>query len=167
MDVIFKCPNCEQELAVDDSGVGTEIECPACSEKIMIPEAEQAPAGSPPPPDALKGPMNAIASSAGAKEEKHFTVPVHSQPTEKLIEKPLPPLEAAAKEGSRNLRVKTIKRGDCMEVGHDNFDKVVTKFLDEIGEGNIVSINTVNYSHTDHGSEKVIGDFGVLIIYKG
>jgi len=37
MDIVFNCPNCEQELAVDSSGAGTNIECPSCHETITIP----------------------------------------------------------------------------------------------------------------------------------
>ena len=37
MDIVFNCPHCEQELAVDSSGAGSEIQCPSCGEKIMIP----------------------------------------------------------------------------------------------------------------------------------
>src|ERR1022692_2399217 len=40
MDVIFNCPKCEQELAVDSTGAGTEIECPSCGETIVIPAPE-------------------------------------------------------------------------------------------------------------------------------
>ena len=40
MDVIFNCPKCEQELAVDSTGAGTEINCPACGETIVIPAPE-------------------------------------------------------------------------------------------------------------------------------
>ena len=38
MDIVFDCPNCNQELAVDGAGAGTEIECPACGETITIPQ---------------------------------------------------------------------------------------------------------------------------------
>ncbi len=37
MDFIFKCPNCEQALAVDVSGCGYDIECPACGETVTVP----------------------------------------------------------------------------------------------------------------------------------
>ena len=37
MDIVFNCPNCEQELAVDQSGAGSQIECPSCGETITIP----------------------------------------------------------------------------------------------------------------------------------
>ena len=157
MDVIFKCNHCDQELSVDASGAGTEIECPSCGERIVIPQ-----------PDAeLPRPVvNPIKTSAAAKEHHHFTVPVHDTPTESLITKPLAPLEVAAKEGA-HLRVKTIRHTDCVEVGHDRFDEIVTRFLEKVGETNIVSINTLAYTHLDIGSQKLLTDFGVLIVYRG
>ena len=106
MDIIFNCPKCEQELAVDSSGAGSEITCPSCGEKIVIPQAA-APAGYAGPPGAHDPahPINPIASSAAAKVELHLKVPVRDTPTESLIEKPLKPLEVAAKEGDRKLKV--------------------------------------------------------------
>ena len=44
MDIIFNCPHCEQELAVDSSGAGSSISCPACGEEITIPNSKGAPA---------------------------------------------------------------------------------------------------------------------------
>src|SRR5215475_13530750 len=167
MDVIFNCPKCEQELAVDASGAGTEINCPSCGESIVIPEPERS---GPPRPDSNSSlprveahPVNPIASSAAAKVEMHLRVPVHKTPAASLIEKPLPPLEAAAKDTDRKIRVKTIKHTDCIEVGHDKFDEVVTNFLLKVGEPNIVSINTLTYTHLDIGSQKLMTDFGVMI----
>src|SRR5262245_61245234 len=133
MDVIFNCSHCDQELSVDASGAGSEIECPACGEKIVIPQAAPSAAAPPPTPG---HPVNPISTSAAAKEEKHFAVPVHSSPTESLIGKPLVPLEVAAKEGVK-LRVKSIRRSDCVEVGKDHFDETVTRFLDKVGEPNL------------------------------
>jgi len=157
MDLMFVCPNCKQELEADTSLAGTQIQCPACSHRITIPE---------PDPTTVKV-MNPIASSAAAREEKHFSVPVHDEPSEALIQKPPPPLEVAAKETEKRLRVKTIRRTDCMELGHDNFDKVVSEFLAKIGQENIISINTFAYTHLDIGSQKLLTDFGILIVYKG
>ena len=158
MDIVFKCTHCEQELSVDSSGAGTEIECPSCGQSIVIPAS---------PPEKKTGEVvNPIASSAAAREELHFKVPVHDKPTEMLITKPLKPLEDAAKEGVK-MRVKTIRRTDCVEVGHDRFDDVVTAFLEKVGEANIVNISTLTYTHLDIGSQKLLTDFGVLIVYKG
>ena len=161
MDVIFKCEHCDQELSVDASGAGSEINCPSCGEALIIPE---------PPADAPKHtpPHHAgsIGTSAAAKEEKHFSVPVHDKPTEVLIEKPLPPLEVAAKEGVM-IRLKTFKRSDCVEVGKDHFDEVVTSFLNKIGAEHIVTISPITYTHQDLASRQWITDFGVMVLYKG
>jgi hypothetical protein len=88
-------------------------------------------------------------------------------PTTSLIQKPPPPLEAAKNSGDKLMRIKCIKRIECVEVGKDHFDEVVTKFLNEAGEQNIVSINTINYTHVDMGTRQVLTDYGVMIVYKG
>ena len=38
MDLIFNCPKCGQELEVDATGAGQEIECPSCEAQIQIPD---------------------------------------------------------------------------------------------------------------------------------
>jgi len=172
MDVIFNCPKCEQELAVDASGAGSEINCPSCGQSIVIPSPERSVAqpGVEPQPGAPRmesHPVNPIASSAAAKVEMHLKVPVHKSPAASLIEKPLAPLEVAAKETDKKIKVKTIKHTDCIEVGHDRFDEVVTNFLGKVGEPNIVSITTLTYAHLDIGTQKLLTDFGVMIVYKG
>ena len=158
MDVIFNCPHCDQELSVDATGAGSEIECPACATKIVIPQLS--------PQQAQHQPVNPMATSAAAKVEKHFAVPVHSKPTESLIGKPLPPLEVAAKEAIK-LRVKSIRRSDCVEVGKDLFDEVVTRFLEKVGEANLVKIDTFAYTHQDLATREWVTDYGVLVVYKG
>jgi len=111
-------------------------------------------------------PINAMAASAAAKVEMHLKVPVHSKPQEKLIAKPLAPLEVAARESDRQMRVKCIRHVDCVEVGHDKFDETVSNFLGKIGEHNIVSITTISYSHLDISTQKLLTDYGVMIVYK-
>ena len=177
MDFIFKCPKCGQELEVDASGVGEEINCPSCSQKIRIPEpvpagpaaAVVAPEGEPVAgAPRWGGPMvNAIAASAAAKEQKHLKVPVHNKPADGLIAKPAVPLEVAAKESDRRLKVKSIRHLDCVEVGHDRFDETVGGFLEKVGEHNLVSVTPLNYSHVDIATQKILTDYGVLIVYKG
>ncbi len=170
MDVIFNCPKCDQELAVDSSGAGSEINCPACNTLITIPEPETV--VSRPSAEAAAAarvephPINAIASSAAAKVEMHLKVASNKAP-ESLIAKPLAPLEVAARESDRRLRVKTIKHTDCIEVGHDRYDEMVSNFLIKVGEAHIVNISPINYSHIDIGSQKILTDFGVMIVYKG
>jgi ribosomal protein S27E len=154
MDIVFKCTHCDQEMSVDSSGAGTQINCPSCGQVISIPEVTQQNIA-----------VNPMATSAAAKEEKHFMVPQHTAAAP-LIEKPKPPLEAAAK-GEKGVRVKTIKHGDCVEVGKDRFDDITTDFLQKIGQDNLISITAVSYSHTDAAGKTMFNDFGVVIIYKG
>ena len=159
MDLTFKCPNCDQELAVDASGAGSEIECPSCSKTLIVPT---------PDPDALAAAAVVDAAPTAPKEEKHFSVPVHDQATEALIQKPKArSLDIIAKEGDKTLRIKTFKRTDCQEVGKDHFDEIVSAFLEKVGHPNVVSINSINYSYMELGSRNLLTDYGVLIVFKG
>ena len=172
MDVIFNCPKCDQELAVDSSGAGSEIDCPSCGQPIIIPEPDSlrtgaVPGGNGPAPRVAANPINAIASSAAAKVEMHLKVPVHKTPTESLIEKPKAPLEFAAKESDKKIRVRTIRHTDCIEVGHDKFDEVVSAFLAKVGEANIINISPLTYTHIDIGSQKLLSDYAILVIFRG
>lgn len=166
MDIIFNCPKCEQELAVDSSGAGSEITCPSCAEKIVIPAAPPATAPLLPSHDPAH-PVNPIASSAAAKVEMHLKVPEHNEPTASLIRKSNKPLEVTAKESDKKLKVKTIRHTDCIEVGHDRFDEVVTEFLQRVGETHIVSVNSLTYTHLDIGSQKLMTDYAVMVLYRG
>ena len=161
MDVIFECPKCKQELSVDSTGAGTQIECPSCGSAIVIPEPPAA------APRDLSHPINPMATSAAAKIERHFSVPVHDKPADSLIAKPLPTLEIAAKESDKLPRVKTIKRHECVEVGKDHFDEIITSFLQKIGHENLISITTFNYSHQELETRHWITDVGVMIVFKG
>jgi DNA-directed RNA polymerase subunit RPC12/RpoP len=157
MDLVFHCTHCKQELSVDASGAGSNIECPSCGAAITIPEPDSANIRT----------LNPIAASAAAREEKHFVVPVHDTPSEVLVEKPVRPLDAIARDGTKKIRTKCYKRSECVEVGHDRFDDVVTEFLQKVGEDNIISINTLTYTHLDIGSQKLLTDYGVMIVYRG
>ena len=109
-----------------------------------------------------------IHTSAAAKVEMHLKVPVHASKTvEPLIEKPKTTLEVAAKESDKKMRVKTIRHTDCIEVGHDRFDEFVTNFLQKVGEQNITSVTPLSYTHLDIGSQKIMTEYAVLIVYKG
>ena len=149
MDIIFKCPNCEQELEVDASGAGTQIQCPSCNTSITVPNPE--PANIVTMPDV---------TNAARLEEKTYSVP-HDKAAEALIQKPNRPLELA-KDADKKLQIKTIRHSDCIEGGKDVFDERVSALLEQIGHANIVSINPITYSRPDSGQ-----DYGVLIVFKG
>lgn len=177
MDIIFNCPKCNQELEVDVIGAGSEIDCPNCEERIVIPHtgtpgtrvigadsSDKIPTGT---AQGQPGAVSAIASSAAARVEMHLKVPVRSEPTQSLIAKPAPPLEVAAKMTDKKMRVKTIRHTDCIEVGHDRFDETITNFLDKVGETNIHSITPLTYTHIDISTQKLLTDYAVMIVYHG
>jgi predicted RNA-binding Zn-ribbon protein involved in translation (DUF1610 family) len=154
MDINFKCTHCGQDLTVDASGAGVQIDCPSCGQQITVPRLEQKV-------------VNPIMGSAAAQEVKHFVVPQHAKAAEVPIEKPKPTLETAAKTTDKTVKVKTIRRSDCVEVGKDHFDEVVTRFLEKVGEANVKAITPITYTHQDLASRQWISDFGVLIVYVG
>jgi DNA-directed RNA polymerase subunit RPC12/RpoP len=176
MDIIFNCPHCEQEMAVDSTGAGSEIQCPACSQKIMIPaEAPPAPSAphAPPAPEpaghagAGHQPSHTITSSAAAKVEMHLKVPVRDKPSEVLIAKPKAPVETAARSGERKIRVRTIRHAHCVEAGHDKFDERTTEFLTQVGEANLIGVHVIIYTHFDVSIQKMMDDYGLMIVYRG
>jgi hypothetical protein len=160
MDISFKCPNCDQELEVDASAAGSDITCPSCSNPITVPAPPEATVTVPPPESAQAQP----------KVEKHFSVPVHARApdAEPLIKKPANrPLDVVAKDSDKTVRIKTIKRTECVEVGHDRFDEVVSNLLAKIGQPNIISINPISYSYMELGTRNVLVDYGVTIVFRG
>jgi DNA-directed RNA polymerase subunit RPC12/RpoP len=165
MDIVFNCPNCDQELAVDSSGAGSEIECPSCHETIIIPN-ESPKTTAPMAPSAGVG-VSPITTSAAAKVERHLKVPVRDTPGERLIVKAKPVLESVQRGAGKQIIQRTIRHAQCVESGHDNFDAVVSKFLNEVGEANIIGIHTVSYTHLDIGTQKMMNDYGILVIYRG
>jgi len=168
MDIVFNCPNCDQELAVDQSGAGTSIECPSCGEHITIPATGKATTGSlPPVPTPPPVTASPIAASAAAKVPLHLKVPVRDKPGASLIDKPKPPLEVVQKGAGKRLRLHTIRRASCIESGHDKFDEKASEFLQQVGEGNLVSIHTISYEMFDVGVQKIMTDYGILIVYRG
>ena len=177
MDIIFNCPKCQQELEVDSQGAGSEINCPSCGETLTIPQpgtngarvsgAAESRHGLPTFPNLAANPSNPMATSAAAKIEMHLKVPVRSTPAESIIQKPLKPLEVAAKETDKRIRVRAIRHSDCIEVGHDRFEEMVGQFLEKVGEANVISMNVFNYTHLDIGSQKLMTEYGLMIIYRG
>jgi hypothetical protein len=157
-------------MAIDSSGAGSEIQCPSCGEKITIPAAATPPAPESAPAAPVGGGSQAshtIASSAAAKIEMHLKVPVRDKPGEVLIAKPKPPLEAAARGTDKKVRVRTIRHSNCIEAGHDKFDETVMEFLNEVGEANLIGVHTISYTHFDVGTQKLLTDYGVLVLYRG
>jgi len=159
MDITFTCPNCKQQLEAPTALSGSAINCPSCNHQLVIPQ--------PDPTNVASGGPGADGNAARL-EDKHFIVPVSEKPTESLIRKALPPLEVAARtDGVHTLRVKTIRHSDCVEVGKDRFDEMVSDVLNKIGEPNVVNVSVFNYEHLDLGTRQMVTDYGILIVFRG
>ncbi len=169
MDITFNCPNCDQELAVDQTGSGSQIDCPACGQSITIPSAGKATTGSLPaaPPAPPTTPGVPTPPPVVPKKELHLKVPVRDTPGEVLISKPKSPLDTMQKGAGKRLRTHTIRHASCIEAGHDKFDEKVSEYLNEIGEANLIGIHTIGYEHFDVGIQKILTDYGVLIVFRG
>ena len=158
MDIVFKCTQCEQELSVDASAAGVEIQCPTCHTALVVPAA---------PP---QGNLNPMATSAAARgEQPHFKVPTYDTPppAAPTIEKPLATLEVSAKQTDKLIKVKTLRHSDHVEVGKDLFDEHVSQFLQKVGETNIISISPIAYTHMDLATRAWVTDYAVLVVYRG
>lgn len=195
MNILFNCTNCSQEMSVEQAAIGAEIDCPNCGEKLVIPEGVPDPESTPEAPSA-KTPEAAekkdseAAAPAPPKEEekkaeeppKKLAVPIRAKnaPKERLEEFDHKGVKSkserdkekeekdqkAAEKKEKQICVKTIRRNQCLEMGHDNFDDAVGEFLRSVGQESVVSINTTTYSYFD-SQGKSLSDYGVLIVYKG
>lgn len=159
MDIVFNCPHCGLSLEVDQDAAGQQFDCPTCQKPVTVPAAAAVPLKT-----ALVG---TAVLPASPRDEKRMAVPVSQKPVGSLIQKPNKSLELAAKESKPGMRVKTLRHSDFKEFGKDKFDEVVSDFLNKIGDQAIVSITPIQCSYLDTGTQKLLPDFGVLVIYRG
>ena len=157
-DLTFNCPQCGQNLTTDESLTGSEIECPSCTKPIKIPSAgdenvQRAEAEPTAPPVAEE------------PESKKLAVPVH-EGEEVLLKKESSKKEEKEITGDGKICVKTIKRGDCIELGLDKFDEAVNLFLEKIAREQIISVHSLNYSHFDPTTQKYLPDYAAMIVYE-
>lgn len=159
MDFTFNCPNCQQELEVDISAAGTQVECPACNRKMNVPVPEVS--------QLHVAPHGAGGAADPNRQEKHFVVPIHDGPAEVLIQKSAPTLDVAASEPEKKLRVKTFRRIDTMTVNKDHFDEVVSEFLQKVGQEYIISVTPITYTYKDLSSGAFVTDYGAMVLFRG
>ena len=155
-DLNFNCPKCEQNLTTDESLSGSKIDCPSCNTPFEVPSAgdenvERTEAEPAPPVTA-------------EPEPKKLAVAVH-EGGEELLKKSSSHKEEEI-SGDGKICVKTIKRGDCIELGQDKFDEEVNKFLEKFSREQIISVHPLNYSHFDPGTQKYLPDYAALIVYE-
>jgi len=157
MDITFHCPHCKQTLEVDASAAGQVIQCPACNAEITVPT-----------PDVtnIHASHSSMASSAAAKVEHHFSVPVHDGPAEVLIQRAVR-IEEETAEGIKKIKLKIFRHTDCVEVGRDRYEEMVGAFLNKVGEENIISLTPLSYNHIDLATRHILTDYAIQIIYRG
>ena len=155
-DLNFNCPKCEQNLTTDESLSGSKIDCPSCNTPFEVPSAGDENVertGAEPEPPVTAEP-----------EPKKLAVPVH-EGGEELLKKSSSHKEEEI-SGDGKICVKTIKRGDCIELGLDKFDEEVNKFIEKFSREQIISVHSLNYSHFDPGTQKYLPDYAALIVYE-
>ena len=64
------------------------------------------------------------------------------------------------------IRVKSFKRTEYIEIGKDRFDQAVSEALSVIGAENIINVLPLNYEHIDIATEKIVTDYGIIVVYK-
>jgi len=159
MDIVFNCPHCGLSLEVDQDAAGQQFDCPTCQKPVTVPAAAAVPLKT--------APVGTAVLPESPRDEKRMAVPASQKPGGSLIQKPNKSLELAAKESKPGMRVKTLRHSDFKEAGKDQFDEVVSDFLNKIGDQAIVSITPIQCSYLDIGTQKLLPDFGVLVIYRG
>lgn len=65
-----------------------------------------------------------------------------------------------------SVRIRSFKRTEFIEIGRDLFDQKVSEALSAIGAENIMNVLPLNYEHIDIATEKIITDYGIIVIYK-
>ena len=91
-------------------------------------------------------------------------MPVHEGKPEVLVKSKA--AEEESMSGDGRICVKTIKRGECIELGHDKFDDVLNEFLAKLNRDQTISIQSVNYAHFDPSTQKYLDDYGAMIVYQ-
>lgn len=103
------------------------------------------------------------ATPAAAEAHKPLSVPRREGPQESLVKKTV---HAEDLHEEKKIRVRTIKRGSCVEVGHDLFDEKVTEFLNKVGRENIIHMSAISYGAMD-STGHMLPDYGIMVVYNG
>lgn len=133
---------------------GHAAPAPAAPASAPAPAPAAAPTGGAPPPK----------PAAHAPEHKPLSVPQRSGPQESLVKKVVHAEDHKSEE--KKIRLKTIKRGSCVEVGHDLFDEKVTEFLNKVGRENIIHMSAISYGAMD-STGHMLPDYGIMVVYNG
>jgi len=171
------CPECGEKFRVPPPKKVKPVPVVVKSAAPAAPAPPAAPAHPVPSPPASAHPAPAAPGQGGAPapakpeakpaahapEHKPLVVPHHQGPQESLVKKAA---HGEEKHEEKKIRVKTIKRGSCVEVGHDLFDEKVTEFLNKVGRENIIHMSAIGYGAMD-STGHMLPDYGIMIVYNG
>jgi hypothetical protein len=93
-------------------------------------------------------------------------VPVRDAPSEVLVKARVKTDDEEEDGHEKKIRLKIFRHSDHVEVGVDNYEKDVAAFLNKIGEEDIISMTPLTYTHLDLGTEKLLQDYALQVIYR-
>ncbi|MDB4459198.1 hypothetical protein N9059_01350 [bacterium] len=147
MDINFTCAHCQQELSVDSSMSGIEIECPACHGNLSIPGEAEAPPSAADPAFPVEG-TTTLGSGA-----PRMAISLGSGTSPTLIQKPSGMRLNKAAAADLKIFCRTFMREDYDST--EAFDNAVTEFLSEISE------HTIKGTHAVQSGS----NYGLIIIH--
>lgn len=168
MNIVINCPNCSQEMIVDDSNIGASGSCPTCNTEFKIPEGR-------PEEDVKKERQETQPVSTGAhipkdtkpdpkKEGESKASISRKQDLANLLPGVSKGSSGKATDDKPGVRVKTFQHHLCIDMGKDLFPKLVGEALSAIDKEDLINISPLSYSYKDSQGE-IIAEFGVMIIY--
>ena len=182
--VLFDCPFCDMDAEVDEATLAAiwaqdtegKLACPppeGCGKEYILPTMiEVSNLRTKPESDSTAPAQTTSAESAA--------IPPSSSDLEKEIEDTAKELAGSIKEGNdqhappgksaraqppangMQMAIRTFRHGDWQGGGQDNFDDEVSRFLEDTGMGNVVSVTPMTYTEKD---DKMT-DYGVMIVFK-
>lgn len=179
----YACPQaaCAQEIEFPSNEEAAAIKAAAVTSPSPEPQSAPSPSGAAPAPPPQANPAAKPTPPPGTNPATEPTSPLQETSKEEAPVIDTSPSSAKAEDeivvgfgggstatlereaaGLHKLSVKTILHSDCVADKKDTFDDVVSKFLSNLEEENLVGVHPVQYTV----DEKKGSDFGVMILYK-
>ena len=172
---------CAQEIEFPSNEEAAAIKAAAVTSPSPEPQSAPSPSGAAPAPPPQANPAAKPTPPPGTNPATEPTSPLQETSKEEAPVIDTSPSSAKAEDeivvgfgggstatlereaaGLHKLSVKTILHSDCVADKKDTFDDVVSKFLSNLEEENLVGVHPVQYT----ADEKKGSDFGVMILYK-
>ena len=182
--VLFDCPFCDMDAEVDEATLAAiwaqdtegKLACPppeGCGKEYILPTMIEV-------SNLRTKPESDSTAPAQTTSAEPAAIPPSSSDLEKEIEDTAKELADSIKEGNdqhappgksaraqppangMQMAIRTFRHGDWQGGGQDNFDDEVSRFLEDTGMDNVVSVTPMTYTDKD---DKMT-DYGVMIVFK-